>query len=35
MGLGPSVSEEEFLLRYVMSNKEVDEMLAAGPLAAY
>jgi oxaloacetate decarboxylase alpha subunit len=32
MGIGPEVSDEEFLLRYSMSNKEVDEMLAAGPM---
>jgi oxaloacetate decarboxylase alpha subunit len=28
-GVGPNVSDEEFLLRYSMSDKEVDEMLAA------
>jgi len=32
MGIGPEVSDEEFLLRYSMSNREVDEMLAAGPM---
>lgn len=32
MGLGPGVSDEEFLLRYVMTNKEVEDMLAAGPI---
>jgi oxaloacetate decarboxylase alpha subunit len=32
MGIGPKVSDGEFLLRYSMSNKEVDEMLAAGPM---
>ena len=32
MGIGPEVSDEEFLLRYCMSNAEVDEMLAAGPM---
>ena len=31
MGIGPEVSDEEFLLRYSMSDREVDEMLAAGP----
>jgi oxaloacetate decarboxylase alpha subunit len=31
-GFGPAVSDEEFLLRYCMSNAEVDEMLAAGPM---
>jgi oxaloacetate decarboxylase alpha subunit len=30
MGIGPKVSDGEFLLRYSMSDKEVDEMLAAG-----
>jgi oxaloacetate decarboxylase alpha subunit len=30
MGIGPDVSDEEFLLRYCMTDKEVDEMLAAG-----
>jgi oxaloacetate decarboxylase alpha subunit len=29
IGAGPGVSDEEFLLRYSMSDKEVDEMLAA------
>lgn len=29
-GVGPDISDEEFLLRYSMSDKEVDEMLAAG-----
>ena len=28
MGVGPDMSDEEFLLRYSMSDKEVDEMLA-------
>jgi hypothetical protein len=32
MGIGPKVSDEEFLLRYSMSDREVDEMLAAGPM---
>ncbi|MGD9116427.1 MAG: biotin carboxyl carrier protein [Dehalococcoidia bacterium] len=32
MGIGPEVSDGEFLLRYSMSDKEVDEMLAAGPM---
>jgi oxaloacetate decarboxylase alpha subunit len=32
MGIGPEVSDEEFLLRYSMSDKEVDEMLSAGPM---
>jgi oxaloacetate decarboxylase alpha subunit len=32
MGIGPKVSDGEFLLRYSMSNQEVDEMLAAGPM---
>ena len=32
MGIGPGVSDEEFLLRYSMTDKEVDEMLAAGPM---
>lgn len=31
LGLAPNVSDEEFLLRYAMPDKEVDEMLAAGP----
>jgi oxaloacetate decarboxylase alpha subunit len=31
MGIGPEVSDEEFLLRYSMSDQEVDDMLAAGP----
>jgi oxaloacetate decarboxylase alpha subunit len=31
LGMGPNVSDEEFLLRYAMTDKEVDEMLAAGP----
>jgi hypothetical protein len=30
MGIGLTVSDEEFLLRYSMKDKEVDEMLAAG-----
>ena len=34
MGLSPSVSDEEFLLRFAMTDKEVDEMLAAGPINA-
>jgi oxaloacetate decarboxylase alpha subunit len=29
--LGPEVSDEEFLLRFAMEDKEVDAMLAAGP----
>ncbi len=32
LGLAPGVSDEEFLLRYAMTEKEVDEMLAAGPV---
>jgi len=32
MGLGPHVSDEEFLLRFCMTDKEVDEMLAASPI---
>jgi oxaloacetate decarboxylase alpha subunit len=32
MGIGPGVSDGEFLLRYSMSDREVDEMLAAGPM---
>jgi oxaloacetate decarboxylase alpha subunit len=32
MGIGPEVSDGEFLLRYSMSDSEVDEMLAAGPM---
>ena len=32
MGISPEVSDEEFLLRYSMSDREVDEMLAAGPV---
>ncbi|MGB9919333.1 MAG: biotin carboxyl carrier protein [Moorellales bacterium] len=32
LGLGPEVSEEEFLLRYSLTAKEVDRMLAAGPI---
>ena len=32
IGAGPEVSDEEFLLRYAMTNKEVDDMLAAGPI---
>lgn len=35
MGLGPDVSDEEFLLRYTMTDKEVDRMLAAGPIKAW
>ena len=31
-GMGPDVSDEEFVLRYAMSKHEVDEMLAAGPI---
>ena len=31
-GIGPNVSDEEFLLRYAFPEKEVDEMLAAGPI---
>ena len=32
MGLSSGVSDEEFLLRYVLPGEQVDEMLAAGPL---
>lgn len=32
MGLGSGVSDEEFLLRYGMTDKEVNDMLAAGPI---
>jgi len=32
MGLPPGVPDEEFLLRYVLIGREVDEMLAAGPV---
>lgn len=32
MGIGPEVSDEEFLLRYSMTDREVDEMLSAGPI---
>ena len=32
MGLEPEVSDEEFLLRFVLTQKGVDEMLAAGPI---
>jgi oxaloacetate decarboxylase alpha subunit len=32
MGIGPEVSDDEFLLRYSMSDREVDEMLAASPM---
>jgi len=32
MGISPEVSDGEFLLRYSMSDREVDEMLAAGPM---
>jgi oxaloacetate decarboxylase alpha subunit len=32
LGIGPGVSDEEFLLRYGLSEKEVDDMLAAGPI---
>lgn len=32
MGLSPSVSDEEFLLRFGMPSQEVDRMLAAGPI---
>ncbi len=35
MGLGHLVSDEEFLLRYVMTNKEVDEMLAASSIRQF
>jgi oxaloacetate decarboxylase alpha subunit len=31
-GIGPDVSDEEFVLRYAMSKHEVDAMLAAGPI---
>ncbi len=34
LGLGPGVSDEEFLLRYAMTEKEVNEMIAAGPIKA-
>lgn len=30
--VGPGVSDEEFLLRFAMSDREVDSMLAAGPI---
>jgi oxaloacetate decarboxylase alpha subunit len=30
-GLGPDVSDEEFLLRFALEDKEVNAMLAAGP----
>jgi len=32
MSIGPEVSDEEFLLRYSMSDREVDDMLSAGPM---
>jgi len=32
MGIAPEVSDEEFLLRYSMTDREVDEMLAAGEM---
>lgn len=32
MGMGSEVSDEEFLLRYSMTDREVDEMLAAGQM---
>jgi oxaloacetate decarboxylase alpha subunit len=32
MGIGPEVSDEEFLLRYSMTDREVDEMLTAGQM---
>jgi len=32
IGIGTAMSDEEFLLRYAMSDKEVDDMLAAGPI---
>jgi oxaloacetate decarboxylase alpha subunit len=32
MGIGTGVPDEEFLLRYTMTEKEVDEMLKSGPL---
>ncbi|RLF76255.1 biotin carboxyl carrier protein [Thermococci archaeon] len=32
MGIGPNVSDEEFLLRYALSEKEIEDMLAAGPI---
>jgi oxaloacetate decarboxylase alpha subunit len=31
MGVGPDVSDEEFLLRYALGDAEVDTMLRAGP----
>ncbi|MEM3018542.1 MAG: biotin carboxyl carrier protein, partial [Candidatus Bathyarchaeia archaeon] len=34
MGIGGNVSDEEFLLRYTMTEKEVDEMLKSQPLKA-
>lgn len=30
LGIGANVSDEEFILRYSMTDKEIDEMLAAG-----
>jgi oxaloacetate decarboxylase alpha subunit len=32
LGLGAQVSDEEFLLRYTMPKKEVDDMIGAGPI---
>ena len=32
MGIGPNVSDEEFILRYALPEKEVNEMLAADPI---
>ena len=32
MGIGPEVSDEEFLLRYALHDDEVNAMLAAGPI---
>lgn len=32
IGVGPEVSDEEFLLRFAMTVREVDDMLAAGPI---
>ena len=32
IGVGPEVSDEEFLLRFAMTGREVDDLLAAGPI---
>jgi hypothetical protein len=34
MGIGYGFSDEEFLLRYSMSDREVNKMLSAGPMKA-